>query len=112
MEKIVSRKEYFEITGCSGGFKIQDFTVEEVQQYLINLGYKIIIHESMSTVQMVEMDAGGEVNRRETTEKLRQVIFAIKENDILPDRVDSEEVKKLDFHTVFNKEIKKQLLGF
>lgn len=110
---MITSKEYYEITNCSDvtGFKIPGFTIEEVQQYLINRGYKIVIHEATATVHEVSMECGGGVVRTgNTSEEPRKAILAIKEGDTLP--VHLSEANDLNFLSVFYTEIKKQLLGF
>lgn len=116
MNQLITGQEYYDITGCTYGilgFKFPEFTFEEVQKFLIKLGYNIIIHEAKATVHHVKSE-GVEVRRTgEMSEELRKRIIAVKitENTKLPDRVDSQEAIDLDLKVVFEREIKNKLLG-
>ena len=108
---MVTDREYYQITNCSGTFMFPNFTVNEAQIFLISLGYKIIVHKAPCKVREVNMD-GGEVRPTgRTFEEARERILAVKEGDKLPNRIDSDEAEEMDLHQVFNKELKKKVLG-
>lgn len=111
MKTQLTRQDYNRINGCSGWFNIPHFEFEEVIEFLENLGYKIIVHETNVKIREVTHD-GGEVRETgKTWDDKRPGILAIKPNQILPDRLDSEEGKSMGLSVVFNKEIKKKLLS-
>lgn len=106
----ITNDEYWKITNCTSWVYFPSFDIQEVQDFLISIGYDIVVHETLCTVHDVTMD-GGEVRRTGgTSQEMRKRILATKPGDSLPDRIDSEEADKLDMLGVFRTEIKKKLL--
>lgn len=110
--KRVTDREYFRITGCSSGdFTLPKFTIDEVQDFLESLGYRITVYTATARIDEVEHD-GGEVRRTgKMWDDEREVILALRDGDILPPRVDSDECSELNFLSVFKREMKKKLLN-
>lgn len=112
---MITDKDYYRITNCAavGGFRLPNFTIEEVQQFLIKLGYKIIIHKAEAKIHITESNMGGECRRTgETFDAIREAILAVKEDTVLPTRLDSQEAHDLNFLSIFENEMKKKLLEF
>lgn len=108
---MVTNEEYYRITNCVGDIRLPEFTIEEVQEFLIKLGYEIIIHKAEATIHMTSHD-NGEVRRTgETFQGLREAIMAIKPGTKLPSRLDCDEAYSLNFLSVFKVEMKKKLLS-
>lgn len=107
----ITNKEYFEITNCTPDILFPNFDIQEVQDFLIHIGYDILIQEAVATIHEVESDMGGSMERTgRTTQEKRKRILAIKDGDVLPDRIDSEETQALDMRNVFRREVKKKIL--
>lgn len=108
---MITRDEYKEVTDVyPWGFKLPQFSLEEVQEFLQTLGYKIVIHKApfiKDTYQQVDMEMEN-TGKREFFEPR---ILALKAWETFPERNDSEDAKSKDFHAVFNKEIKRKILG-
>ena len=109
---IVTSSEYYRITNCSdlGEWNVR-FTIEEMQQILIDHGYEIIIHTAKAEVTETESD-GGEIRRtgRKWIENVERIL-AVKPEDkeSLPEWNDSGRAFYLDFRNVFNKLMKAKL---
>lgn len=111
--ELITHKDYYRITNCSGDFRIPEFTIEEVQQFLIARGYAVIIHKAMANVEYGHWNHDMEYEKTGNKEEIRERILAVRLEDenMLPDRVDSPEAVAMDFRNVFNREMKAMLLG-
>lgn len=95
-KQILPESEYFRVTNCIGNFRVPEFTFEEVQIFLIKLGYQIVLKKG--TVNNGDDYVPGER------------IFAIKPGKALPEFLDTSEADEMDFRKVFAVEMKKKLL--
>ncbi len=77
-----------------------DFTIEEIQEFLIKLGYKIKINLCNYRYSN---------HNYEMVNEIKKCIIAYKEGDIIPEIV--EEDNNVEIKKVFNKEFKNKLLS-
>lgn len=110
---IVTEKEYYKMTNCSGGYHRTEFSVEQVQQILIDHGYEIIVHYGKTEVEETQSEWGsGEVRRTgrvyiEDRPRILAVTPEQKKN--LPEWNSSHAAYLLDFFKVFDDLIKAKL---
>lgn len=110
---IVTKKEYYKITNRSGGYCRTEFSVEQVQQILIDHGYEIIVHYGKTEIEETQSERGtGEVRRtgRRYIEDLPRILAVTPEQKKnLPIWNSSHAAYLLDFMKVFDDLIKTKL---
>ena len=112
MAKITGSR-YYDITHCTWfDIKLPQFDIEEVQDYLIKVGYEIVVHSGLAKVENVIMEPGGGVDRTGTfVDEIRERVLAVKPGTTLPERVDAKELDAFDILAVFRNEMKNKLLN-
>ena len=110
---IVTDKEYYIITNCSGGYHRTEFSVEQVQQILIDHGYEIVVHYGKTEVEEAFSEPGsGEVRRTGrvyTEDRPRILAVTPEQKKNLPEWNSSHAAYLLDFLKVFDDLIKAKL---
>lgn len=110
---IVTEKEYYNMTNCSGGYHRTEFSVEQVQQILIDHGYEIIVHHGKTEVEEAFSEPGtGEVRRTGrvyTEDRPRILAVTPEQKKNLPEWNSSHAAYLLDFMKVFDNLIKEKL---
>lgn len=107
---MITRKQYIDTTLCLGDYTLR-FEFDEIQQYLINLGYSILIYEKEGLVNTTKSEDCEVIDMGKQVLLIKRVI-AIKNNEILPEDNGSKEAVAMDIMNVFKREIKNKLLGF
>ncbi|NJO62621.1 MAG: hypothetical protein HC836_31650 [Richelia sp. RM2_1_2] len=114
MSKIYTKEEIKLFSNCTyEGNMYINFSVEEMQQYLINLGYKIILYSNVASVRD-SIHEGGEINYIGNHYDAKfTTLIAIKaeqEAELLTLRLDDEKIRNVNITHVFKEELKKSLL--
>ena len=108
--------EYHKITGNYPvlGFSLPAISFDEAQEFLNRLGYEVLQHSAVKSTQMIEsVPCEGTVrNVGPKVDMLRDFVVAVKDKNDLPWRFTDENYKDFEFKYVFQKEIKRKLLGF
>lgn len=109
--KRITDKQYWEVTHCTPYFGIANFTLDEVQDFLNNLGYDIIEHSSKGMIQLTECDVGGEVNKvgKPYLGDVKSIL-AIKPKTTIPENMSTPEGIVLRIGSVFQRELKAKIL--
>jgi hypothetical protein len=97
-----------------------DFHIEDVQRYLINRGYKLLVLSGKAHVQDVKHSQDETTYGHKYVSNNRKRLIAIKsrlltssvDSNEIPEFVDSDQAKKMDYKTVFARLMREQLLGF
>lgn len=97
-----------------------DFHIEDVQQYLINRGYKLLVLSGKAHVQDVTHSQDETTYGRKYVSNDRKRLIAIKtrfltsslDSNEIPEFVDSDQAKEMDYKKVFARLMQGELLGF
>lgn len=109
--KRVTDRQYYDVTNCTPDFRIANFTLDEVQDFLNGLGYDIIEHSAKGMVQDRQSNPGGDVEKIGSP-YLANVkdILAIKPGTIIPENLSTPEGIELRIGNVFQRELRKRML--
>lgn len=107
--KTITVQEYREHSHRSSDFTIPSFSFEEVQEFLNNLGYDIIVYTGKALVRDKFCDAGGDVSYGCEYPGTASDVFAVKPGTPFPELL--QHWKHLRVNNVFQQEIKKKLLS-
>lgn len=107
---VYSVKEYYDKTGHSGSdinWAMPSFSIEDIQEFLINRGYFILFHEYK--INRVDYN-NGSVGREYV--EVRTDLFAVRPEQVasLPNVFSPEEAKRYDAIATFRSILKKKLM--
>ncbi len=57
----ISNSDFYKITGCSDDTYALKFNIQEMQQFLIDIGYEIFIYKGTANVYETSSDGDGKV---------------------------------------------------
>lgn len=109
---IVTEYDYGKITNRSGGYNRTEFSVEEMQEILIDHGYEIIVHNAKVEIEETVSECGGSVRytgRILYDERPRILAVTPEQKKNLPEWNTSYAAHLLDFSTVFSNLIRSKL---
>lgn len=109
---MVTEKEYNEATDCPliPGLSLR-FQWNFISAFLEALGYEIILHKGIAKItETISHPAGSVQETGKTWDDERTTVLAIKSHSKLPERLDSEDCKKMFVITVFEDEYKQLLI--
>lgn len=108
---IVTEQEYRKITNCSSGYHRTEFSVEDMQQILIDHGYEIVVHYGKTEVrEYISEDCEVKYTGNVFVENRARILAVTPEQKKnLPEWNSSHKAFLLDFFTVFDNLIKTKL---
>src|SRR5258706_1849892 len=110
--KTITDKEYRDATNCSQDFRIYDFTLTEVQEFLNRKGYDLIIHRTEQNVEhRRSVPLTGETESLGYIDTMVQRVLAVKPGTSLPTVFNKENLIELGIRSVFQREISKNILA-
>ncbi len=110
----ISNSDFYKITGCSDDTYALKFNIQEMQQFLIDIGYEIFIYKGTANVYETSSDGDGKVEVVGKHDEERERILAMIKKDkakLISEnlKADSKEVMMHDFRRVFEREFKSRL---
>lgn len=111
-QKPVTKEEWKEYaTGSDSSSFHLDFTVTEMTEFLMKLGYEIHAVDGVVKVRDTESDGGGGLDYRgDPYDKQFRQIIAIKPGDPMPERLDGDYGHQVHIWVAFRREMKAQML--
>lgn len=112
---MITAKQYYEVTRNTSDCGIDRFTWQEIQNYLSNRGYDILIVKGVALVQDSKSEGVSVVPVGDRYDKVVEDVVALLPVDIgrnvLPKRFDDPSMAQYRVMNVFQRELRKTLLA-